>query len=111
MIDRIFCGLLAIAAAGHLYGTLRFTQFGSVLFVWSLSGVLAAALVAALNILRLSRTMDKTLASVALAASLGWVLVVILFGLAIGNILDPRVLFHGIAALGLSFFSFQTLRT
>jgi hypothetical protein len=110
ILDRAFCGLMGLAALGHLFGTLKLTQFGTGLFVWSLSGVLAAALLTAINILRSVRPKDKTLAGIALAGGLCWIGVVVLFGLSIGNLLDFRVLFHGIAAAGLSYFSYQTLR-
>jgi hypothetical protein len=110
IFDRIFCGLMAFAALGHLFGTFKFTQPGTGLFVWSLSGVLAAALLVAINSLRTFRTKDKTLAAIALAGNLGWLVIVFLFGFSIGNLLDFRVLFHGIAALGLSYFSFRNLR-
>lgn len=109
IIDRIFCGLLAIGAAGHLMGTFVFSSFGSELFVWSLSGVLAAALLAALNTLRNIRPEDTTLAWVALVGSVCWIGIALLFGQSIGNIFDPRVLFHAVAAAGLSFFSLQTV--
>ena len=69
-IDRIFCGLLALSAAGHLFGTFMFTEIGSGLFVWSLSGVLAAALLVAVNFLRDARPQDKAVAWVALTGSL-----------------------------------------
>jgi peptidoglycan/LPS O-acetylase OafA/YrhL len=110
IIDRVFCGLMAFAALGHLFGTLKLTQFGTGLFVWSLSGVLAAALLVALNILRNSRPKDKTLAGIALVGNLAWIGIVVLFGLSIGNLFDFRAVFHGIAAMGLSYFSFQTLQ-
>ena len=110
IIDRFFCGLMAFAALGHLFGTIKLTQFGTGLFVWSLAGVLAASLLAALNIIRNFRPQDKTIARVALAGYLSWVGIVLLFGLSIGNLFDFRVVFHGVAALGLSYFSFQTLQ-
>jgi ABC-type cobalamin transport system permease subunit len=110
IIDRVFCGLMAFASMGHLFGTFKFTQFGTGLFVWSLSGVLAAGLLVALNILRNFRPKDKVIAGVALAGNLAWIGIVILFGLSIGNLFDFRVLFHGVAAMGLSYFSFQTLQ-
>ncbi len=108
IIDRVFCGLMAFAALGHLFGTITLTQFGTGLFVWSLSGVLAAGLLVSINILRNFRPQDRTIASIALAGNLSWVGIVLLFGLSIGNLLDFRVLFHGVAALGLSYFSFRS---
>src|SRR4051812_3912103 len=109
-LDRTFCGLLALGTLGHLIGTFTRTEVGSGLFVWSLSGVLAAALLVAINLLRNARPKDKVLAQVALAGNLCWLGIVILFGQSLGNVLDPRVLFHAVAALGLAYFSFRTLR-
>ena len=110
IMDRVFCGLMALAALGHLFGTFKFTQFGTGLFVWSLAGVVAAGLLVALNILRNARPKDKTLAAIALAGNLSWLGIVFLFGQSVGNLMDFRVLFHGIAAAGLSYFSYRTLR-
>lgn len=109
-IEWMFCGLMAFATAGHLYGTFVLTTVGSGLFVWSLAGVLAAALIAALNVLRASRQDDAPLAWIALTGSLCWVAIAVLFGLSIGNVFDPRVLVHVVAAAGLSYFSFLTVR-
>jgi hypothetical protein len=109
-IDRVFCGLMALAALGHLFGTFKFTQFGTGLYVWSLSGVLAASLLVALNLTRNARPKDKTVAAIALVGNLSWLGVVILFGLSVGNLFDFRALFHGFAAAGLSYFSYRTLR-
>jgi len=108
-IDRFFCGLLALGAAGHLFGTLQLSGVGTSLFVWSLSGVLAAGLLSWLNFLRVARPRDEALAWVTLAGNLGWLLIVLLFGHSLGNYLDFRVLFHGIATAGLVFFSYRTL--
>lgn len=108
--DRAFCGLLAFAAVGHLYGTFALTDFGSGLFVWSLSGVLAAMLLAALNFLRSTRTTDRALASITFVGSIAWIGIAVLFGLSIQNVADPRVLVHILAAAGTAFFSFKALR-
>ena len=109
-VDRLFCGLLAFGAAGHLLGTFLFTKLGSDLFVWSLSGVLAAALLVAVNLVRNARSGDKTVAWIALMGSLGWIAVVALFGRSIGNPFDLRVLLHAVAAAGLSYFSLRAVR-
>ena len=49
-------------------------------FVWSLSGVLAASLLTALNILRNRRPEDKTLVRITLVDNLAWIGIVALFG-------------------------------
>ncbi|HTV67468.1 MAG TPA: hypothetical protein VMF90_02930 [Rhizobiaceae bacterium] len=108
-IDLIFSVLLLIGAALHGYGTFDGYEVGSEVFVWSLSGVLAAALVAALNLLRRARPGDKTIAWLALFGSVAWVAIALMFGSAIGNIADPRAVWHVIAALALSGFSLQAV--
>lgn len=109
IVDLAFCALLAIGATGHLIGSFLFTTIGSVLFVWSLSGVLAAGLLVAVNLLRSLRLNDRALARIALVGNLCWLVVVILFGLSTGDVFDARVLLHGFAALGLSYFSISNL--
>lgn len=108
-IDRIACGFLALGACGHLIGTFKYTEPGSGLFVWSLSGVLAAALIAAINFIRTARPDDKTIVLLALAGNVGWVVVVGLFGQSIHDMLDPRVLMHGVTAAVLAVFSVRNL--
>jgi hypothetical protein len=109
-MDLMFCGLMGFASAGHMFGTFTLIEHGTGLFVWSLSGVLAAGLLTALNVLRNRRgRKDQAVAMIALVGNLAWIGIVTLFGQSIGNIADPRVLIHGFAALGLSYFSFQTL--
>ena len=99
---------MAFAAAGHLLGTFMFYARKSDLFVWSMSGVLAAARLVALNILRNFRPHDRPIACIALAGSICWLVIVVLSGISAGSFLDPRVLIHLAAAAGLSFFGFRT---
>ena len=109
-IDRILIGLLAFGALGHLFGTFALTSVGGELFVWSLAGVMAAALTVAVNVLRHVRPDDKPVARIALVSSVCWAVIAILFGVSIENILDPRVLIHAVAGAGLGIISFSTLR-
>jgi len=108
-IDGIFALLLLIGAVLHGYGTVTGYQAGTEVFVWSLAGSLAAALIAVLNLLRRERRGDRALALICLVASLAWVAVALGFGAAIGNLLDPRVLWHAIAAAVLAVFSLRSL--
>jgi hypothetical protein len=109
IIDRIFGVLLLVGAGLHVAGALRTYAIGSEALVWSLSGTLAAGLVAALNLVRAGRPHDHTLAWITLVGSLAWAGVAIAFGAAIGNLFDPRVLWHAITALVLAGFSLRTL--
>lgn len=110
ILDKLLCGFLALGTIGHFFGTLKYTEFGSGLFVWSLSGVMACALLVALNWLRQARPADKPIAAIALAGNLGWVGIVLLFGHSIANLADPRVLMHGVTAFILAIFSIRSLR-
>jgi hypothetical protein len=108
-IDRLFGLLLLIGACLHAVGAVRAYPLGSDVLVWSLSGTLAAGLLAVLNLVRAGRPDDHTLAAITLAGSLAWFGIAIAFGAAIGNVVDPRVLWHAIAALALAGFSLRTL--
>ena len=110
-LDRFLGGLLTLSAAGHTVGTLAFYQWPSEIFVWSLGASLAAFLLAAINLLRVNRPTDRALAGICLAGSPGWLALVIAFGVVIGQMLDPRVLMHGVAAVGLTVMSIRTLTT
>ncbi|MEP9371792.1 hypothetical protein [Mesorhizobium sp. KR1-2] len=108
-VDTIFGVLLLIGAILHSYGTFIGYPLGSEVFVWSLAGSLAAGLIAVLNILRSRRPGDRALAWICLVSSLCWAGVALAFGRAIGNVVDPRVLWHAVAALVLAGFSLRTL--
>lgn len=110
ILERIFIGLMLLGAIGHLIGTFTRTDIGSVLFVWSLSGVLACSLVVALNVIRHIRPGDRLIAFVSFAGNLSWLTVVVLFGLSVQNIFDPRVLMHAVAAIALSIYASITIR-
>lgn len=108
-LDGIFALLLLIGALLHGYGTISGYQPGTEIFVWSFSGSLTAALIAVLNLLRRERRGDRVLALICLVASLAWAGLALGFGAAIGNMLDPRVLWHVIAALALALFSLKSM--
>jgi len=111
LVDRAFGVLLALGAAGHAAGLLALLPAGSQIQVWSLSGVVAAALVAALNLVRAGRPNDRTIAWLAFAGSLAWCAIALLFGRAIGDLLDFRVVWHFVCALALTAFSLRTALT
>jgi hypothetical protein len=105
IIDRAFGWLLVIGALLHAYGSLMFYGPSTVTLVWALSGSLAALLLAALNLMRVNRPADRTLAYVCFAGALAWCAIVLAFGVAMQHLLDPRVLYHAIVALVLAGFS------
>jgi hypothetical protein len=108
-IDRLFGVLLLIGASLHAVGAVRAHPLGSDVLVWSLSGTLAAGLLAVLNLVRAGRPDDHTLAAITLVGSLAWVGIAVAFGAAIGSIVDPRVLWHAVTALVLAGFSLRSL--
>jgi hypothetical protein len=106
--DRTFGGLLFLGSLLHAGGSLSHYAAGTPELVWALSGSLAGGLTAAINLIRCERPQDFTLAWVALTASLAWFAVATGFGASIGNLFDPRVLWHAICALALVGFSLRT---
>ena len=109
VVDRIFAGLLGLAACGHTVGTFLWTQKMSGIFVWSLGSSLAAGLLATLNLVRAGRPNDKTLAVITLIGTACWALLNLTFGMSISNVLDPRPLGHIIISVVLVVFSGLTL--
>ena len=109
-LDWLFCLFMVGAVAGHLFGTLTLIEHGTTLFVWSLAGVLAAALLVALNVMRIGRPNDRTLAWVCLVGCLCWVVIALMFGSSVGNVMDPRAQYHAFAALGLAILSWRSLQ-
>jgi hypothetical protein len=107
-VDRAFAAFLLVGAILHAYGSFSSYDVGSQTLVWSLSGSFAAALLAVLNFVRADRPEDQTLAWITFVGCLCWFAVAIAFGAAIGNIMDPRVLWHAISAVVLAVFSLWT---
>ena len=107
-VDRAFAALLLVGAILHAYGSFSGYDLGSQTLVWSLSGSFAGALLAVLNFVRADRPEDQTLAWITFVGCLCWVAVAIGFGAAIGNVIDPRVLWHAVSAVVLAAFSLRT---
>ena len=107
-LDRVFGWLLVLGALLHSAGSVVALRNNPGVLVWALSGSLAAMLVAALNLMRVNRPADRTLAWVSAAGSIAWTLVAIGFGASIGNVLDPRAMYHAIAGIVLAAFSVRT---
>ncbi len=106
-LDRAFVALLALGGVGHFFGSLTLLAAGSEVQVWSLGGVLAVALIVAINVLRLCRDGDAALAWIGGIGAFLWVFVAIGFGRSLHDFLDFRVLWHGLAAAGVAAFSLR----
>jgi hypothetical protein len=109
-IDRIFGCLLLVGTVGHTIGTILWTQPMSALFIWSLGSSLSTALLGTLNLVRAGRPRDKTLAVITAIGTACLGIHAFAFGVSIGNVLDPRALFHMVVSAVLVLFSLRTLR-
>jgi hypothetical protein len=101
-------GMLAFGATGHLFGTLTGYPWETEIFVWSLSAVAYVFLIVFLQILRITRPLDRPVSIAATVATACWLVLALGFGEAIGNILDFRALIHaGVSAalLATTFFA------
>jgi hypothetical protein len=108
-LDRLFGVLLLVGSGLHALGSISAYRLGSTELVWALSASLAGGLTAVLNLVRAGRPKDTTVAWISLVASLCWAAVAVGFGAAIGNLIDPRVLWHLVCALALATFSVLTV--
>ena len=106
--DRIFGWLLVLGALLHAGGSIAAARNNPQLLVWALSGSLAALLVAAMNLLRVNRPQDRSLAALCFFGSVGWAAGAIGFGVSIGNVFDPRAMYHAIVAVALAAMSVRT---
>ncbi len=107
-LDRTFGVLLLVGSVLHAYGSISFYRLGSPELVWALSGSLAGGLTSVINLVRAGRPEDTTVAWISLVASICWAIVAVGFGAAIGNLIDPRALWHLVCALALAAFSVRT---
>lgn len=95
------CLLLAIAGMGHTVGSFLFYTPGTDTFVWALSASALVFTLVFMNVLRIHRPGDRTLAIGTATATLIWAGLALAFGHSIGAIADPRVLMQMIVSLGL----------
>jgi hypothetical protein len=107
-IDLFFGWLLVLGALLHAFGSWTGYRSSPELLVWALSGSLAALLVATLNIFRVGRPTDRSIAVASFLGSIAWGAVAVGFGFAIGNVRDPRAMIHAVNAAVLAMFSFRT---
>lgn len=107
--DRLCGWLLVVGAILHTVGTLVLAEWMSGVFVWALSGSVAAMLTATLNLLRAARPADRAVALLATGGTVGWLIVCVLFAINIHHALDPRVVVQAGNSLALLFFCVRTL--
>ncbi len=103
--ELIFSVILFIGALLHIYGSFLSFPAGSPELVWSVGSSGFAILLSVLAALRARRRTDRALSIIVGTGCIGWVAVVLAFGMAIGNPADPRVLYHVIVGVLLAAFA------
>jgi len=96
IVDRFFGVALIIAATGHLFGSFGHYAVDSTEPVWAISASVLAILLASINLLRVNRPADRTLAWICLGGRVAWIALALAFNASTGNIFDPRGLTHAI---------------
>lgn len=107
-IDRSLTGLLLLGAVGHTFGVTQFYAGQPMILFWSLAAGALTFLLAVLNFLRAGRPGDRALAWVTLAGTLCQLVITLRFGVLIGDLLDPRVIFFSVVCLGLAVFGVRS---
>jgi hypothetical protein len=107
IIDRIFAGILVLGGLLHGVGSFRMYTNEPMTMLWSLCATLLTLLIAAINLLRVERPGDCSLAWISFAGSLSWAVAAIAASVLIHNIFDPRPMMHWVTALALAGFSLK----
>ncbi len=107
VVDRIFSLILIIGGLLHGMGSFVMYKDSHMTLLWSLCATVLTLLIAAINLLRVQRPLDRPLAWICFAGSLSWAVAAFTAGVLIGNIFDPRPLMHWVTALVLAGFSLR----
>jgi uncharacterized SAM-binding protein YcdF (DUF218 family) len=78
------------------------------MLLWAECAALAVLLLAAINLLRVGRPQDKTLAWISFLGCIAWIAASFTFGRLIGNVFDFRPLTHVVLTIALAVFSLRT---
>ncbi len=108
IIDKVFGWLLVVGSLLHAIGSFAAYKYVPETLLWALSTSLAGLLLAGINLLRVGRPGDHTLAWLSFAGSVAWIIMALAFGKLIGNLFDFRVLIHAFNALVLAGFSLRS---
>ena len=95
----LLCVLLALSGLGHVVGTFTAYRVGTDVFVWSLAATAFTWTIVFLHVLRIQRPADRLIRIGAVICSVAWIVLSLMFGLAEGNIFDPRAMMHAIVTL------------
>lgn len=107
IVDRSLGWLLLLGGVAHTYGAYQAYVVQSHTFVWALSGSLAVMLLAVINLVRVERSDDRTLAWISFAGCACWIALAVAFGNATRDFLDPRVIYHVVVSLALAGMSLR----
>ena len=107
IIDRVFAWILVVGGLLHGYGSLHMYAKEPMTMLWSLCATVLTLLIAAINLLRVARPLDRPLAWISFAGSLSWAVAAFAAGVLIHNIFDPRPMMHWVTALVLAGFSLK----
>jgi uncharacterized membrane protein YgdD (TMEM256/DUF423 family) len=108
IFDRTAGWLLVLGALLHAYGSYLANPSLSAILVWAWSGSVAALLLGAINLLRVNRPNDRSLAWISFAGCLLWMGIVGSFAATLPNPIDPRPLYHLVVTLILAVFRLRT---
>lgn len=107
--DRALVALLLIGGIGHGIGSYLVYGKAPMSLLWALSASFAMFLLGGLNLLRIGRPADASLAWICLIGCLVQAGFALTFGHLIGNYLDPRPLVNAIVAILLAALSARVL--
>jgi hypothetical protein len=109
IVDRSLAVLLiVVAGGGHTAGAIATYHDQPIALLSALGMSVLAILIGALNLLRTNRPNDRALAWLAVGATSAWFIISVIFGLLIGNLLDPRVIGFVFITAGLIYFGLTT---
>jgi len=101
-IGRVFAVLLVLSGLLHGYGSLGTYPPASAELAWSLGSAAFAIFLGVLGFQVLEPGMSRLLVHTVISGLVFWMIIVLLFGVSIGNPADPRVVVHLVASIGLA---------
>jgi hypothetical protein len=107
-IDRTLAVLLLLGAVGHTLGSFKTYGGQPMVLLWALCASVLVVLLGAINLLRVSRPRDATLAWICVGGMICWLACTLTFGHLIGNLLDFRIVIFAVLATGLILFGLRS---
>lgn len=94
--------LLILGAGGHLLGSIAAYRNSPITLLWAVAASVLVALLGVLNLLRINRPADRSLAWVVAAGCASWTAIAIGLGLVIHDVTNPRVVANVVLALAVT---------